>query len=599
MERFSKILSRKKLINTSVIHKTELSRCLTKFDLTSLGVATTLGAGIYVLTGTLARNVAGPGLVLSFFVAAVASILAGLCYAEFASRVPRVGSAYTFSYVTIGEFCAFVIGWNLLLEYIIATSSVARAWSSYLDASLLNDIIRNTTTMGIGKLSASGIIAHYPDFLAFLLILVVTVTLCFGAKLTSVTTNVITAINIVVIVLIIILGASFAEEKNWTDDFLPFGFSGVLAASASAFYAFVGFDVIATAVEESNNPSKDVPVATILTIGICFVAYFGVSAVLTLMWPYYKLSERSALPEVFAMRGAEWAKYIIAVGALCGLSASLIGALFPLPRMLYAMASDGLIFKFLAKVHPKTEIPVIATVLSGALAAFLALVFDLQALVEMMSIGTLLAYTIVALCVLLLRYQPGSIGIVKGEENIFSSNDENVEGEAAMEHTRLTAENNGPTLQTARLAAIGIYCNVAIYFFISTLLIWGGEAILKGRAWAIFMACLLGIFLVTFVVLLVRQPQNKTPIPFKVPCVPAIPLFSIFVNIFLIMKLNYLTWLRFAVWMAIGLSIYIFYGLRHSVEGQRQTEQEGYVPLEQIDGKGDQEKGSETPEPKN
>lgn len=595
MERLSKILNRKKLIDTSVIHKTEFSRCLTRFDLTSLGVATTLGAGIYVLTGTLARNVAGPGLVLSFFVAAVASILAGLCYAEFASRVPRVGSAYTFTYVTIGEFFAFVIGWNLLLEYIIATSSVARAWSSYLDSSLLNDIIKNTTTTGIGKLGASGIISHYPDFLAFLLVLVITVTLCFGVKLTSLTTNVITAINIVVIVLIIIAGANFAEAKNWTDDFLPFGFSGVLAASASAFYAFVGFDVIATAVEESNNPSKDVPVATILTIGICFVAYFGVSAVLTLMWPYYKLSERSALPEVFAMRGAEWAKYIIAVGALCGLSASLIGALFPLPRMLYAMASDGLIFKFLAKVHPKTEIPVIATVLSGALAAFLALIFDLQALVEMMSIGTLLAYTIVALCVLLLRYQPGSIGIVKGEENIFSSSDENV----AMEHTRLTTERNGPTLQTARLAAIGIYCNVAIYFFISILLIWGGEAILKGRAWAIFMACLLGIFLVTFIVLLVRQPQNKTPLPFKVPCVPAIPLLSIFINIFLIMKLNYLTWLRFAVWMTIGLSIYIFYGLRHSVEGQRQTDQEGYVPLEQMDGKGDQEKGSETPEQKN
>ena len=267
MERLSKILNRKKLIDTSSIHKTEFSRCLTKFDLTSLGVATTLGAGIYVLTGTLARNVAGPGLVLSFFVAAVASILAGLCYAEFASRVPRVGSAYTFTYVTIGELFAFVIGWNLLLEYIIATSSVARAWSSYLDSSLLNDIIRNTTTTGIGKLSASGIIAHYPDFLAFLLILVVTAALCFGVKLTSVTTNVITAINIAVIVLIIIAGANFAEGKNWTDDFLPFGFSGVLAASASAFYAFVGFDVIATAVEESNNPSKDVPVATVFTIG--------------------------------------------------------------------------------------------------------------------------------------------------------------------------------------------------------------------------------------------------------------------------------------------------------------------------------------------
>ena len=170
----------------------------------------------------------------------------------------------------------------------------------------------------------------------------------------------------------------------------------------------------------------------------------------------------------------------------------------------------------------------------------------------MMSIGTLLAYTIVALCVLLLRYQPGSVGIVKGEENIFSTDDETAEDEAARENTRLTQENNGPTLQTARLAAIGIYCNVVIYFFISVLLIWGGEAILNGRAWAIFMVCLLGILLVTFIVLLVRQPQNKTPLPFKVPCVPAIPLFSIFINVFLILKLNYLTWVRFAVWMAIG-----------------------------------------------
>ncbi|KAJ7379615.1 hypothetical protein OS493_014010 [Desmophyllum pertusum] len=267
MERLSKILCRKKLIDSSTIHKTELSRCLTKFDLTSLGVATTLGAGIYVLSGTLARNVVGPGLILSFFVAAVASLLAGLCYAEFSSRVPRVGSAYTFSYVTIGEFCAFIIGWNLLLEYIIATSSVAIAWSGYLDSSLLNNAIMNLTTSGLGRLSASGIIAKHPDFLAFVLILVVAVMLSFGVRLTSLTTTVITAINIIVIVFIIILGGTFAEGKNWTDDFLPFGFSGVLAASASAFYAFVGFDVIATAVEESKNPSKDVPIAMILTIG--------------------------------------------------------------------------------------------------------------------------------------------------------------------------------------------------------------------------------------------------------------------------------------------------------------------------------------------
>lgn len=268
MERLSSIFSRKKFVDPTTIHRTELSRCLTKFDLTSLGVAATLAGGIYVLTGMLARNVAGPGLVLSFCIAAVTSLLAGLCYAEFGARVPRCGSAYTFSYLTIGELCAFLIGWNLVLEYIIASSAAARTWSSYLDSALLNDAIRNLTLSGIGKLGqGAGVFTSYPDFLAFLLTLVITATSCFGVKLTSLTNNIITAINVLVIIFIIIFGGSFAESKNWTDDFLPFGFSGVLDASATAFYAFVGFDVIAASVEESNNPSKDVPVATILTIG--------------------------------------------------------------------------------------------------------------------------------------------------------------------------------------------------------------------------------------------------------------------------------------------------------------------------------------------
>ena len=267
MEGLLKIFGRKKFVDPTTIHRTELSRCLTKLDMTSLGVASTLGAGVYVLAGILARNVAGPGLVLSFFIAAVASLLAGLCYAEFGARVPRVGSAFTFSYVAIGELCAFIIGWNLVLEYIIGTSSLARAWSSYLDSALLNDAIRNLTLSGIGKLGATGVFATYPDFLAFLLTLVVTGLLCFNVKLTCLATTVITALNLVVITFIIILGGTYAEGKNWTNDFLPYGFSGVLAAAASAFYAFVGFDVIATTVEESNNPSKDVPVATVLTIG--------------------------------------------------------------------------------------------------------------------------------------------------------------------------------------------------------------------------------------------------------------------------------------------------------------------------------------------
>ena len=214
--------------------------------------------------------------------------------------------------------------------------------------------------------------------------------------------------------------------------------------------------------------------------------------------------------------------------------------------------------RFLAKVHPKTEIPVIATVLSGVLAAFLALIFDLAALVEMMSIGTLLAYTIVALCVLLLRYQPGTVGIVKGEEDIFSTIEDNsLQGEYEKEDTRLLNETNGPTLETAGRAALGIYCSLAVFFFTSIFVIWGGEALLKAQSWAILLAVVLGVLLIASIVLLVRQPQNKTPLPFKVPCVPTIPLLSIFINVFLILKLSYMTWIRFAVWMTIGELLFI------------------------------------------
>ena len=267
MDRFARAISRKKFVDPTTAQRTKFLRCLTKFDLTCLGVGSTLGAGVYIFIGVLARDVAGPGLVISFFFAAVASLLSGLCYAEFAARVPRVGSAYTFSYVTIGELCAFVIGWNLVLEYITGVSSPARAWSSCLDSALLNNAISNLTESGLLKLGVGKVIANQLDFVAFLFTFAMTAALSFGVKLTSFTNCAITSINLAVILFIIIAGATFAESKNWTNNFLPFGFSGVLGGTASSFYAFVGFDVIAISVEESQNPPKDVPIATVLTIG--------------------------------------------------------------------------------------------------------------------------------------------------------------------------------------------------------------------------------------------------------------------------------------------------------------------------------------------
>ena len=275
MEGYLSSLCRKKFIDTASIYSTQLSRCLTRLDLTSLGVASTLGAGIYVLTDDLARTVAGPAVVLSFSIAGVITLLAILCYSELVARIPRVGSAYTFTYASIGELYAFIIGWNLVLEYLIATSSLARAWSGYLDSTMLNNIIKNYTLTKLGGLDSSGYTTeNYPDVFAFLIVLVVTAVLSFGVKFSSLANNIVTAVNLSVILLVVVVGATFVEGKNWTDNFLPFGFSGVLAASASAFYAFNGFDVVVTAVEEANEPLKDLPIAMGLTIGKLTINYF-------------------------------------------------------------------------------------------------------------------------------------------------------------------------------------------------------------------------------------------------------------------------------------------------------------------------------------
>ena len=260
---FVKGFARKKVVDPNTLISTQLNRCLSIFDLTLLGIGSTLGAGIYVLAGDVARNDTGPSIVLSFAIAAVASILSGMCYGEFGARVPKAGSAYVYSYVTIGELCAFVIGWNLILEYVIGTASVARAWSSYLD-SLFNDGIKNFTISTIGEMHTKGL-AEYPDLVCVLLILILTVVLIVGIKKTSWFNTLFTAINLFVILFVVCVGAFYAEPKNWSD-FMPHGVEGVMAGAATCFYAFIGFDVIATTGEEAKNPSKAIPISIVLAL---------------------------------------------------------------------------------------------------------------------------------------------------------------------------------------------------------------------------------------------------------------------------------------------------------------------------------------------
>ncbi|XP_037679601.1 cationic amino acid transporter 4-like [Choloepus didactylus] len=555
--------------------ETSLHRCLSTLDLTLLGVGGMVGSGIYVLTGTVAKELAGPAVIVSYAVAAVASLLAALCYAEFGARVPRTGSAYLFTYVSMGELWAFLIGWDVLLEYLIGGAAVARAWSGYLDA-IFGHHIRNFTKTYVDEWQVP-FLAPYPDFLATAILLLSSVLISCGARVSSWLNHTFSAISLGVILFTTVLGFILARPENWSSEeggFAPFGFSGILAGTATCFYAFVGFDVIAASSEEAQNPRRAVPKAIAFSLGLAATAYILVSTVLTLMVPWHSLDPDSALADAFYLRGYSWAGIIVAVGSICAMNTVLLSNLFSLPRIAYAMAVDGLLFQVFAHVHPRTQVPVAAILVFGFLMATLALLLDLEALVQFLSIGTLLAYTFVAASVIVLRFRTASPPSSPGPA---SPSPGTKEPSSFSDRLQLVAPEPGrlrPALRpylgfldryghgTAVAWALGLL--VASAVTLGCVLNFG-DSVLHLPRWGYILLLLSSgvVFLLSLAILGAHQQQHRQDI-FQVPLVPLTPALSILLNICLVLQLSHLTWLRFCIWLLIGLTVYFTYGFWHS-----------------------------------
>jgi APA family basic amino acid/polyamine antiporter len=380
----------------------KLKRTLTVIDLTALGIGAIVGTGIFVLVGTAAvgdadRPGAGPALALSFIMSGAACMLAALCYAEFASMIPVAGSAYTYTYATMGELFAWITGWALVLEYGIACGAVSIGWSGYLVSILVR--------MGI-HLPAPLINAPHEGGLinlpASLIVLALTSLLVIGIKESARVTSVIVAIKIAVVLFFIAVGAFAVDPANWSP-FMPNGFAGVGAAAAIIFFAYIGFDAVSTTAEEARNPQRDVPVGILASLAICTLLYVAVSAVLTGIVPYSKIHVKAPVAEALNAVGYRWGSALVATGALAGITSVLIVMLLGQIRVFYAMSRDGLLSPWLSAVHPRYGTPHHATLVTGIAVATLAGFVPIGVAAELTNIGTLFAFTLVCLAVLVLR----------------------------------------------------------------------------------------------------------------------------------------------------------------------------------------------------
>ncbi len=393
-----------------------LRRSLTAWDLTLLGIGAIIGTGIFVLTGTAAANQAGPAITMSYLAAGLACAFAALCYAEFASMIPVAGSAYTYAYATLGELVAWMIGWDLILEYAVGSMTVAIGWSGYMQRLL----------SGVGIVLPTALSAAPPvggiNLLAALIVLMIMVLLVIGVRESARANAVMVAVKLIAVLFFIGAGFTFVKPENWSP-FQPYGWSGVMAAAAVVFFAYIGFDAVSTTAEEARNPKRDLPIGIIASLVVCTLLYLAVAAVLSGIVPVVQFrTAADTLPGIavvppeesvrflnapvayaLSVIGQDWASYLVSAGAVAGITSVLLVMLMSQPRIFFAMSRDGLLPRGVSKVHPRFQTPYITTIITCVIVAIVAGLTQIQVVGEMTSIGTLFAFVVVCAAVLTLR----------------------------------------------------------------------------------------------------------------------------------------------------------------------------------------------------
>ncbi|KAK4485592.1 hypothetical protein RD792_008235 [Penstemon davidsonii] len=595
----------------------QLAKSLTIPHLIAIGVGSTIGAGVYILVGTVAREHSGPALTFSFLIAGIAAALSAFCYAELASRCPSAGSAYHYSYICVGEGVAWLIGWALILEYTIGGSAVARGISPNLALlfggpnSLPSFLARHTIPwLGVTV-----------DPCAAILVFVVTGLLCVGIKESTFVQGIVTVANLCAMIFVIIAGGYLGFKTGWpgyklSSGYLPFGADGMLAGASTVFFAYIGFDSVASTAEEVKNPQRDLPMGIGFALSICCTLYMLVSAIIVGLVPYYAMDPDTPISSAFTSHGIHWAAYIITVGACTALCSTLMGSILPQPRILMAMARDGLLPSFFSDVNKSTQVPVKSTIVTGLLAGTLAFFMDVEQLSGMVSVGTLLAFTMVAISVLILRYIPPdevplpsslqeAIDSVSLRYNISNSSP----GDLEVENTKndgITSEENAPLLLTKGspneyplLEKASGQCNslvnevnrrkiagwAIIIMCIGVLILTSAASSLYLNNPLRFTLCGFGGVLLSsglIILTLIDQDDARHSFGhtggFICPFVPVLPIACILINVYLLINLGAATWTRVSIWLVVGILVYASYGRKNS-----SLRNAVYVPAAHVD----------------